>query len=177
MTTTTAPTTAPDASNVPDPDAPVTIPVRLDIEKAAPGFSAAMNRLHRAAEAELDRVGFDARLRDLVRLRASQLNGCAYCVDLHTTDALAAGEHPQRVTAVPVWREAPFFTARERAALDLAEQVTLVAQTHVPDVVWQEAARHFTPDELGALVAALTTINAWNTINVTTRTWNPALTA
>ncbi|MFC8734069.1 carboxymuconolactone decarboxylase family protein [Luteimicrobium sp. NPDC057192] len=172
MTTTTTPTET--TPTTPD-DAPVTIPVRLDIQQAAPGFSAAMNRLHRAAEAELDRVGFDARLRDLVRLRASQLNGCAYCVDLHTTDALAAGEHPQRVTAVPVWREAPFFTARERAALDLTEQVTLLAQTHVPDEVWQEAARHFTPDELGALVAALTTINAWNTINVTTRTWNPTL--
>ncbi|MGC5165774.1 carboxymuconolactone decarboxylase family protein [Luteimicrobium sp. DT211] len=174
MTTTETTSTAPTTS---DAAAPVTIPVRLDIEKAAPGFSAAMNRLHRAAEAELDRVGFDARLRDLVRLRASQLNGCAYCVDLHTTDALAAGEHAQRVTAVPVWREAPFFTARERAALDLAEQVTLLAQTHVPDAVWDEAARHFTPDELGALVAALTTINAWNTINVTTRTWNPTLRA
>ncbi len=171
MTTTTTPTDTTTTTH----DTAVTIPVRLDIQQAAPGFSAAMNRLHRAAEAELDRVGFDARLRDLIRLRASQLNGCAYCVDLHTTDALAAGEHPQRVTAVPVWREAPFFTARERAALELAEQVTLLAQTHVPDDVWQEAARHFTPDELGALVAALTTINAWNTINVTTRTWNPEL--
>jgi AhpD family alkylhydroperoxidase len=143
---------------------------RIDLKDKAPDFYQAMFALDKAAARGLDPV-----VRELVRVRTSQLNGCAYCVDLHTTDALAAGEHPQRVTAVPVWREAPFFTARERAALDLAEQVTLLAQTHVPDDVWDEAARHFTPDELGALVAALTTINAWNTINVTTRTWNPAL--
>ena len=89
------------------------IPVRLDFDGHAPSFAAAMNRLDGAATKELDRVAFDARLRELVRLRASQLNGCAYCVNMHTADARAAGETDQRLALLPVWRETALFDARE----------------------------------------------------------------
>src|SRR3954470_7524553 len=108
------------------------IPVRLDFNGHAPVFSAALNRLDGAATKELDRVGFDPRLRELVRLRASQLNGCAYCIDMHTKDARAIGETEQRIYALPAWEETPFFTDRERAALAFTEIVTRVSETHVP---------------------------------------------
>ena len=92
-----------------------------------------MSHLDQAATKELDRVDFDPRLRELVRIRASQLNGCAYCIDMHTKDARAIGETEQRIYALPAWRETPFFTARERAALGFTEAVTLLADDHVPD--------------------------------------------
>ena len=147
------------------------IPVRLDFDGRAPSFSAAMNRLDAAATKELDRVGFDARLRELVRLRASQLNGCAYCVNMHSADARAAGETDQRLALLAVWRETALFDERERAALALAEAITCVAETHVPETAWEEASAHFSPDELGALVSLVVTINAWNAIGVSTRAW------
>ena len=147
------------------------IPVRLDFDGHAPSFSAAMARLDGAATKELDRVGFDARLRELVRLRASQLNGCAYCVNMHSADARSAGETEQRLALLAVWRETALFTERERAALALTESVTLLAQTHVPQDDWDAAAAQFSPDELGALVGLIVTINAWNAIGVSTRTW------
>src|SRR5213595_740996 len=112
--------------------------VRLDFDKNAAAFSAALARLDRAATKELDNVEFDPRLRELVRIRASQLNGCAYCIDMHTKDARAAGETEQRIYALPAWRETPFFTARERAALAFTESVTLQAQTHVPAEAYAE---------------------------------------
>jgi AhpD family alkylhydroperoxidase len=147
------------------------IPVRLDIDGHAPSFAAAMARLDGAASKELDRVGFDVRLRELVRLRASQLNGCAYCVNMHANDARAAGETEQRLALLPVWRETSLFGVRERAALALTESVTLCAETHVPQADWEEAAARFSPDELGALVSLIVTINAWNAIGVSTRAW------
>src|ERR1700760_1761504 len=113
------------------------IPVRLDFDGHAPSFSAAMSRLDGAATKELDRVGFDARLRELVRLRASQLNGCAYCVNMHSGDARAAGETDQRLALLPVWRETGLFDDREGAALALTEAITRVAETHVPQGIWQ----------------------------------------
>ena len=152
-------------------EATTQIPVRLDVDRHAPAFSAAMSRLDGAATKELDRVGFDARLRELVRLRASQLNGCAYCVNMHTNDARAAGERDQRLALLPVWPETALFDARERAALRLTESVTRCAQTHVPEAEWEAAAEHFSPDELGALVSLIVTINAWNAISVSTRAW------
>ena len=149
------------------------IPVRLDFDEHAAGFARAMAHLDRAAIKELDKVDFDARLRELVRIRASQLNGCAYCVDMHTKDARAIGETEQRIYALPVWRETPFFSARERAALAFTEEVTLAASTHVPDEAYQAVAAEFSPAELGALVSLIVTINAWNTIGVATRAWEP----
>src|SRR5947207_10856646 len=106
--------------------------VRLDFDAYAATFAKAMAHLDHAATKELDRVEFDHRLRELVRIRASQLNGCAYCIDMHTKDARAVGETEQRIYALPAWRETPFFTGRERAALAFTEAVTLMADTHVP---------------------------------------------
>jgi AhpD family alkylhydroperoxidase len=153
----------------------VDIAVRLDIDTVAPRFSRALAALDSATTAELDDAEIEPALRELVRIRASQLNGCAYCVDQHTKDAISAGEHVGRVAAVAVWRESPFFSARERAALDLTESITLCARTHVGDDEWDGPSRAFTPSELGALVALITTINAWNAVGVTTRAWTPAL--
>ena len=97
----------------------VQVPVRLDFDAHAPAFAKALAHLDNAATRQLDQVDFDHRLRELVRIRASQLNGCAYCIDMHTKDARAAGETEQRIYALPAWRETPFFTARERAALGI----------------------------------------------------------
>ena len=126
---------------------------------------------------ELDRAEIDAGLRELVRIRASQLNGCAYCVNTHTKDARAAGESEQRVHALAIWRESPFFTARERAAFAFTEAVTLVAQTHVPAEAYDAVAEHYSPDEIGALLALIVTINAWNALAVASRAWEPSLDA
>ena len=151
------------------------IPTRLDVDAAVPAFSRAMSRLDGSATQELDRVGFPQGLRDLVRLRASQINGCAYCVDTHSGDASAAGEPAQRIHAVAVWNESPFFTDRERAALRFTEAVTLVASTRVPVEEYDAVAAHWSPDEVGALLALVVAINAWNTIAVATRAWEPVL--
>src|SRR5215467_9809413 len=126
------------------------IPVRLDFDAHAEGFARAMAHLDRAATKELDRADFDPRLRELVRIRVSQLNGCAYCIDMHTTDARAIGETEQRIYAPPAWREAPFYTTEYRAALTFAETVTRLADTHVPDVAYREIAAEFSQDEIGA---------------------------
>src|SRR6266576_877475 len=122
-----------------------TIPVRLDFDSHAAGFARALAHLDQAATKELDRVDFDPRLRELVRIRASQLNGCAYCIDMHTKDARAVGETEQRMYALSAWRETPFFTPRERAALAFTESVTLVADGHVPTEDYEAVAAHFTP--------------------------------
>src|SRR5438552_16067014 len=135
--------------------------VRLDFDAHAATFAKAMAHLDHAATKELDRVEFDHRLRELVRIRASQLNGCAYCIDMHTKDARAAGETEQRIYALPAWRETPYFTARERAALAFTESVTLMAQTHVPAEAYAEVAAQYQPDEIAALVSLLVAINAW----------------
>ena len=149
------------------------IPVRLDFDAHAAGFARALAHLDRAAVKELDQAGIDPLLRELIRVRASQLNGCAYCIDMHTTDARAAGETEQRLYALPAWRETPFFTERERAALALTEDVTLMADEHVPAAAYDRAAGQFTPGEVAALLSLIVTINAWNAIGVTTRAWEP----
>jgi len=148
-----------------------TVGSRIDFDAHAPGFGVAMAQLDRAATKELDKADIDARLRELVRIRASQLNGCAYCIDMHSKDARAAGETEQRIYALPAWRETPFFTTRERAALALTESVTLMPQTHVPAADVEQAAEQFSQAELGALISLIVTINAWNAIGVTTHAW------
>src|ERR671935_110599 len=112
-------------------------------------------------------------LYELVKIRASQINGCAYCIDMHTKDARLAGETEQRIYSLPAWRETPFFTERERAALAFTESVTLLAKDHVPTEAYEAVAAQFDPDEIAALVSLLVTINAWNGIAVSTRTWPP----
>jgi len=149
------------------------VPVRLDFDAHAAGFARAVAHLDRAATKELDAAGIDPLLRELVRVRASQLNGCAYCIDMHTKDARAAGETEQRLYALPAWRETPFYTNRERAALALTEDVTLMARDHVPAAAYGAAAEVLTPGEIAALLALIITINAWNAIGVTTRAWTP----
>ena len=149
------------------------VPVRLDFDAHAPAFAKAMGHLDHTATKELDRVGFDPRLRELVRVRASQLNGCAYCIDMHTKDARAIGETEQRIYGLAAWAETPYFTARERAALAFTEAVTLVADTHVPDQAYRAVAAEFSQQEIAALVSLIVTINAWNAIGVSTRAWVP----
>jgi AhpD family alkylhydroperoxidase len=120
------------------------------------------------AVATLDRsVDFDPRLRELVKIRASQINGCSYCTDLHSRDAREAGEDERRIWALTNWRKTPFFDERERAALALTEAMTPLAGG-VPDDVYLEAARHFSEPELGNLIGAIVAINAWNIIGVGT---------
>jgi AhpD family alkylhydroperoxidase len=150
-----------------------TFTTRLDFDAAAPAFSQAMAHLDRAATKELDKAGIEPRLRELIRIRASQLNGCAYCVDMHTKDVRAIGETEQRVYALPVWRETAFFTSRERAALAFTESVTLAASTHVPDSDYEAVAAQFGPAEIGALIALIATINSWNRIGVSSHAWEP----
>ena len=147
--------------------------IRLDFDAHAPAFARAMAHLDNAATKELDRVDLDHRIRELVRTRASQLNGCAYCIDMHTKDARAIGETEQRLYALPAWRETPYFSDRERAALVFTEAVTLVADGHVPRAEYDAVAKHFTPDEVAALLSLIVTINAWNALSVATRAWTP----
>jgi len=109
------------------------------------------------------------RLVDLVFLRASQINGCAYCIDMHSIDARAAGETEQRLYALDAWRETPFFDDRERAALAWIEAVTLVAQSHVPDSVYEEAKKHFSEREIVDLTYVAATINAWKRLAISLR--------
>jgi len=149
------------------------IPVRLDFDRLAPVFSRAMSHLDQAATKELDAAEIDPRLRELIRIRASQLNGCAYCIDMHTKDARAIGETEQRLYGLAAWEETPYFTARERAALAFTEAVTRLADTHVPAQAYQEVAADFSPQEIAALVSLLVAINAWNAIGVSTRAWVP----
>jgi len=157
--TTTDSTTATTAS---DPTVPAR-PPRMALRRTAPAFYAAMLALD---EASTD--GVDPHLAELVRMRASQLNGCAYCLDAHSGDARAKGEAEHRLYALPAWRETPYFTARERAALALTESVTRL-DGGVPDEVYDAAAAVFAPDELGPLLGLIVTINAWNRIGVGTR--------
>jgi AhpD family alkylhydroperoxidase len=149
------------------------IAVRLDLDRHATGFGRAMAQLDKAATKELDAANIDPLLRELVRVRASQLNGCAYCVDMHTRDARAAGETEQRLHAIAVWAEAPFFTDRERAALAFTESVTRLAATHVPDEAYAAVAAEFGPAEVAALLSLIVAINAWNALSVASRSWAP----
>ncbi|WP_454858367.1 carboxymuconolactone decarboxylase family protein [Promicromonospora soli] len=153
----------------------VPIPQRLDFDALAPTFSRAVNSLDAACTAELDRAGIDLVLRELVRLRASQLNGCAYCVDMHSVAALKHGATAQRIHAVAIWADSPFFTTQERAALQLTDAVTRLAETHVPRQVVDDALAVFTEAEAAAVISLVLTINLWNGIGVTTRCWEPVL--
>jgi AhpD family alkylhydroperoxidase len=135
---------------------------RIDLASATP-------LLHRALVTLGNQVDLSPRLRELVNLRVSVINGCAYCIDMHTRDARRAGETEQRLYAVAAWHEAPFFDEKERAALALADAVTLISDEHLSREVWDEASAQFEPDELAQLVWAITVINAWNRIAITTR--------
>lgn len=113
-------------------------------------------------EAQIGKSKIEHLLKELVRLRVSQINGCAFCLDMHVTDARKSGETERRLATVAAWRETPFFTERERAALEWAESLTLVSQNHVPDSVWEAVRPHFTDAELVELTLLITSINSWN---------------
>lgn len=120
------------------------------------------------AMATFDRsIELDSVLRELVKIRASQLNGCAYCIALHTRDARKAGESEQRLYALAAWRESRLFTERERAALELTDTITKIGENGVPDTVYERATSEFSASELANLIFAITAINAWNRIAVT----------
>lgn len=138
---------------------------RLQWTKYAPEVYKAMVRLDAAAS-----DGLDPKLRELVKIRASQLNHCAFCLDMHTKDALAAGESVERIVQLSAWEESRhFYTEREIAAIELTEAVTVLTDGFVPDEVYARAAEQFEEGELAKLIAAITVINAWNRFGVTTR--------
>lgn len=139
---------------------------RLDYWKASPQGIAAYRQL----QAYVDRCGLDHRLMELVKTRASQLNGCAYCIDMHTKDARADGETEQRLYALSAWRETPFFTERERAALDWTEAVTRIAPEQVDDARYQQLRTQFSEKEIVDLTLVIIAINGWNRLNVAFRT-------
>nr|WP_295873328.1 carboxymuconolactone decarboxylase family protein [uncultured Chitinophaga sp.] len=139
---------------------------RMDISKLFPaGFQAMLGMEEVMKKSDIDKT-----LYALIKIRASQINSCAYCINMHTRDARAAGETEQRIYSLNAWREAPFFTEKERAALALTESVTLLADTHVPDDVYAAATAVFTREEVAVITLAIVVINAWNRIVVTSRT-------
>ena len=138
---------------------------RLNARTVAPEAYKAMSAL----ESYVDGRGLERPLLELIKLRASQINGCAYCIDMHTKDARAAGETEQRLYELNAWRETPFYTDRERAALAWTEAVTLVSESHVPDEVYEEARRQFTEEELVNLTLAVVAINGWNRLAISFR--------
>jgi AhpD family alkylhydroperoxidase len=138
---------------------------RLDDTKyITSGMGRAMLNLSSEVTSHLDR-----RLFELVKIRASQINGCAHCLDMHTKDARQAGETEQRIYALSAWRETPFFTDRERAALEWTEAVTNISQTHVPDEAYARLASQFSEDEIVALTFGVVVINSWNRLAVSFR--------
>jgi len=147
---------------------------RVEYAKVNPAASRAMYGLEQYVQS----CGLEKPLLELVKTRVSQINGCAYCIDMHTKDARAVGEAEQRLYALNAWRETPFFTERERAALGWAEGVTLVAQNHVPDELYEETRKHFSEAELVNLTLAVVTINGWNRLAIAFRaepgTYQPA---
>lgn len=138
---------------------------RMDYRKASPHGAKAMAELHTF----LHGCGLDQDLLELVKLRASQINGCAFCIDMHTKKMRASGESEQRLYLLNAWEEAPLYTARERAALAWTEAVTLIAQSHAPDAVYDEVRKHFTDEELANLTMAICAINSANRMSIAFR--------
>ncbi len=135
---------------------------RLDMKTASEGAYRAMLQL----ETYLNHSTIEKRLLNLIKMRASQINGCAYCLDMHSLDARAEGETEQRLYTLTAWRETPFFSERERAALEWTEALTLIHQTHAPDETYEKVRSQFSETELADLTVAITTINAWNRIAI-----------
>ena len=146
-----------------------------NVVMSVPGFMDAMTALHACAE----KSGLSSQLLEMVALRASQINGCSVCVDMHTRRLRKAGEPEERVFTVAAWREAPYFTDAERAALALTESATRISdsQDPVPDAVWNEAAKYYEEPKLAGLLIAISGINVWNRLNVATRQPSGAWTA
>jgi AhpD family alkylhydroperoxidase len=135
---------------------------RMNIDRGIAAVSRAMAALEREIKVE-------SVLAELVKVRASILNGCAYCIDMHSKRARKAGESEQRIYTIAAWQDAPFFSERERAAMALTDAVTLVAETHAPAEVYENAARYFNSEELAHLIWQIATINVWNRVAIATR--------
>ncbi|WGJ06145.1 carboxymuconolactone decarboxylase family protein [Brucella intermedia] len=146
--------------------------VRLVPYKLAPKIMQAMVE----AEKAVSEAGLEYSLYELVRIRTSQINGCAYCIHMHTRDARKAGETEERLYLVAAWRESPLFTPRERAALAWTEALTLIAQTRAPDADYEALKAHFTDEEIVKLSMAINMINLWNRVAVGFRTVHPVAT-
>jgi AhpD family alkylhydroperoxidase len=145
---------------------PTRMEPRIDLSKLqSSGAAKAMYGLEHVVRAS----GLDPGMIELVKMRASQINGCAYCLDMHSKDARAAGETEQRLYALNAWREAPFYSDRERAALEWTEALTLISQDHVPDEVFESVRKHFNEDELVNLSMAVVAINGWNRLAISFR--------
>ena len=138
---------------------------RIDLARSPKLFQSLL-----AVEATIHAGGLDEKLLHLVKMRASQINGCAYCLDMHAKDARAEGETEQRLYSLDAWRETPFYSDRERAALEWTEAVTLVATTHIPDAAYEAARAHFNEEEMKTLTLAVAMINTWNRLNIAFRT-------
>jgi AhpD family alkylhydroperoxidase len=138
---------------------------RIDIQRVSPKATQAMLQLQKY----VNDSGLEHSLLELVKMRASQINGCAYCLDMHSKDARAAGETEQRLYALDAWRETPFYSERERAALEWTEALTLVREGHVPDHVFEAAREHFSEQELVDLALAVVAINGWNRLSIAFR--------
>ena len=138
---------------------------RIDLTKYAQD---AQKSLH-ALERYIANCGLDHKLIHLLKMRASQMNGCAYCIDMHSKDARALGEAEQRLYGLDAWRETPFYTDRERAALEWTESLTLVCQTHVPDEIYESVRKHFSEKEIVDLSILVGMINLWNRLAVSAR--------
>jgi AhpD family alkylhydroperoxidase len=138
---------------------------RINFYSASPQTVEALRGLERV----VNQSGLEPSLRELIKTRASQINGCAFCIDMHTKDARAAGETEQRLYALNAWRETPFFTDRERAALEWTEAVTLITEGHVPDDVFFRVRQFFTESELVNLTLAVVAINGWNRLAIAFR--------
>lgn len=138
---------------------------RIDLVRVSPKATQAMLQLQKY----VNDSGLEHSLLELVKMRASQINGCAYCLDMHSKDARAAGETEQRLYALDAWRETSFYSARERAALEWTEALTLVREGHVPDDVFESAREHFSEQELVDLSLAVVAINGWNRVSIAFR--------
>jgi AhpD family alkylhydroperoxidase len=144
----------------------MTMKARLDFRKASPQGAKAMGELH----AFVHRCGLEHTLLELVKLRASQINGCAHCIDMHTKELRAAGESEQRLYLLDAWEESPFYTERERAALAWTEALTLITDAQAPDAVYEQARTQFSEEELTNLTLAIVAINCANRLNIAFRT-------
>ena len=144
----------------------MTMKARMDFRKASPQGAKAIAELH----AFVKRCGLDHMLLELVKLRASQINGCAHCIDMHTKELRAGGESEQRLYLLNAWEESPFYSERERAALAWTEALTLVTDGHVPDQVYEQARAQFSEEELANLTLAIVAINGANRLNIAFRT-------
>ncbi|MEC4815477.1 MAG: carboxymuconolactone decarboxylase family protein [Scytonema sp. PMC 1069.18] len=138
---------------------------RMELSKTEPAAYKAMWEL----ENYVNKSGLDKKIISLIKIRASQINGCAFCIDMHTKEARKNGETEQRIYALNAWRETPFFTTEESAVLNLTEAITLISENHVPDELYEEVSNYFEPNEIAKILMTIVTINAWNRIVITTK--------